>query len=152
MRLVVLLYAAVLCLGGCMKKTVQKTKRSINPMDRFLFQRDWADIGMPLGTLSCTAPHEHIAHLTVIDQSLDRLVTWYRRQLLVEGWDLGGQVVTPTSATLVGIKPSQSVVIILTQEDETVSKKAQKAKKQDKMKPEQMIIKVELYRCLVSNS
>lgn len=133
-----LLVVLPLLLVGCLKKSTKTIKRSISTMDRFHFNRHWADVGLPPAAISAVQIDSPLRYqITAQGQSRDKIAKHYRRQLLLNGWDIIGELSTGSVHTIVGGQKKQAVVISLR---ELISKKS-----------DPILIEVDLHRCLQSD-
>ncbi|MCL4380064.1 hypothetical protein M1466_01035 [Candidatus Dependentiae bacterium] len=132
-----LMMIPLVLVSGCLKKSSRNVQRSISSMDRFVFQRDWVDIGMPVGACQCIAHSDHHVELLIVGSAMESLIAWYRRELMRHGWDIAGTSVADDTAMLVAIKPTQALVVTLTEKPTTSTK-------------EQQAITVAIRRCLAT--
>lgn len=133
-----LLVVLPLLLVGCLKKSTKTIKRSISTMDRFHFNRHWADVGLPPAAISAVQIDSPLRYqITAQGQSRDKIAKHYRRQLLLNGWDIMGELSTDSVHTIVGGQKKQAVVISLR---ELISNKS-----------DPILIEVDLHRCLQSD-
>lgn len=130
-----LLVVLPLLLVGCLKKSTKTIKRSISTMDRFNFNRHWADVGLPPAAINTIQIDTPLCYkITSQGQSRDKIAKHYRRQLLLNGWEIIGELSAESVHTIVGRQKNQAVVISLRQ---LVSKKS-----------DPLLIEVDLRKCL----